>query len=219
MNTLHYNVLKPKKEVDQPPLLLMLHGYGSDENDLFSFAELLNDRFLVVSARAPRNLPWGGYAWYDIDFTNSASRFGNPEQAREAMQNVLDLITEIQQKFETDPKQTVLLGFSQGAILSYGLSTTHPDKFSHILAMSGYIFEQIMPKEIDTEAVKHLDYFATHGTADQVIPIDWARNADQWLTQNGLHHVFHEYPGMGHGINEQCFKDMLTWIAQRYPAL
>ena len=219
MNQLHYNILQPKRTVEHPPLLVMLHGYGSDENDLFSFAELLNDRFLVVSARAPRNLPWGGYAWYDIDFTNSAARFGNPDQAKDSMAMILDLIKDVQDKYHTDVTKTVLLGFSQGAILSYGLSVNHPGLFSRVLAMSGYVFEDIMPDAFNTEKTKHLDYFATHGTADEVIPIEWARNASKWLKKHGLTHVFNEYPGMGHGINEQCFRDMLHWISERYPAL
>ena len=54
---------------------------------------------------------------------------------------------------------------------------------------------------------------------DEVIPIAWARNADKWLTKNHLKHDFREYLGMGHGINQECFKDMLNWIAERYPTL
>ena len=219
MNQLHYNILQPKHKVDNPPLLLMLHGYGSDENDLFSFAELLNDRFMVVSARAPQNLPWGGYAWYDINFTNPAERFGNPDQAKQSMGMILELIKTIQQEFKTARSKTVLLGFSQGAILSYGLSLNYPELFSKVLAMSGYIFEEIMPDVIAENKTRHLDYFQSHGTADEVIPVAWARNADKWLSEKKLKHVFKEYAGMGHGINELCFRDMLHWVAQRYPAL
>jgi len=218
MKNLHYNILKPKSEAANPPLLLMLHGYGSDENDLFSFADLLNDRFLVISARAPRNLSWGGYAWYDIDFTSNQSRFGNPEQAEESMEMILQLILEIQEKYQTVISNTVLLGFSQGAILSYGLSLNHPEKFKNILALSGYIFNDIMPKTINSSEVAHLDFFQSHGTIDEVIPIDWARKSSEWLKSHGLKHQYTEYP-MGHGINQDCFNDMIKWIAARYPIL
>ncbi len=193
----------------------MLHGYGSDEKDLFSFAELLNDRFLVVSLRAPKKLPWGGYAWYDIDFTGSASRFGNPEQALESLQKVNTFIDEIALKYDTNPAETVLLGFSQGAILAYGLAIRHPKKYKRIVALSGYIFKEIMPSEIIQDNVSGLDIFGSHGVVDEIIPVAWARNSQDWLKSNHIHSEYHEYQ-MGHGINPECFKDMLAWLHKRY---
>jgi phospholipase/carboxylesterase len=216
MNTLHYNILKPTVSVANPPLLLMLHGYGSDENDLFSFAEHLNDRFLVVSVRAPRRLPWGGNAWYDINFTDSAERFGDPQQALQSLEQVVDLLEELKKTYQTS--KTVLLGFSQGAILSYALSLKYPERIDAVLALSGYVFKEILPKSISTEATNHLEYFVSHGVIDEVIPVAWARAADEWLTQNKLKHEYKEYH-MGHGINPECFQDMLSWIANRYPKL
>ena len=218
MSTLVYKHLVPRVKVANPPLLIMLHGYGSNEADLFSFADELNDRFLVVSVRAPRSLSFGGFAWYDIDFTGSSSRFGNPEQALESVEKVRQFIVEIQERYQTDPKQTVLMGFSQGAILSYALSLRYPELIDKVLALSGYVFNEIMPKQINTSAVAHLEYFVSHGTQDEVIPIQWARASAEWLTKMNLNHEFKEY-AMGHGINPQCFSDMMAWIAARYPRL
>ncbi len=216
MKTLHYNVLLPKKAAKNPPLLVMLHGYGSDENDLFSFANHLNDQFLIISLRAPLKLGFGGYAWYNIDFTGNESRFGNPEEAKQAMYQVEQLIEEVQEKYNTNKAETVLLGFSQGAIISYGLSLNNPAKYNGVLALSGYVFEDILPKEIDVEKAKHLAFFASHGTEDPVIPIEWARNAHHFLKTNQLNVVYKEYK-MGHGINPECFDDLMFWINQRYP--
>lgn len=218
MSNIVYNVLKPKKEVKNPPMLVMLHGYGSDENDLFSFAELLNDKFLVISLRAPMRLPWGGYAWYNIDFTGSESRFGNPEEALNSMSKIDAFIGELIEKYQTDKDKTVLLGFSQGAILSYALATRNPDKYRTLLALSGYIFKEIMPKELSTSKASMLNIFASHGIQDEIIPIAWARNAEAWLKTTGVKNEYHEY-NMGHGINPECFKDMLAWIGKSYPAL
>jgi len=216
MSNLIYNVLQPKVDVKQPPLLLMLHGYGSDENDLFSFADELNDRFLVVSVRAPRRLPWGGNAWYDINFTGDQDRFGDPEQALASMQMVVELIEDLKQKFDT--AKTILFGFSQGAILSYALSLHHPDLIDKALTLSGYIFSDIMPKRLDLDQTKHLEFFVSHGLQDDVIPVDWARTAHNWLDEHQLQNEYHEY-SMGHGINPACFQDMMNWIAKRYPLL
>jgi len=218
MSDFVYNVLQPKKQIENPPLLILLHGYGSDENDLFSFAELLNDRFLVVSLRAPMRLPWGGYAWYNIDFTGSESRFGNPEEALKSVAKINAFVDELVQKYNADPEQVVLLGFSQGAILSYALATRNPSKFKSVLALSGYIFKEIMPENMGKQEVATLDFFASHGIQDEVIPIAWARNANNWLNALGAKNEYHEY-NMGHGINPDCFKDMLAWLHKRYAAL
>lgn len=218
MSNLVFKHLEPRVKVANPPLLIMLHGYGSNEADLFSFADELNDRFLVVSVRAPKSLSFGGYAWYDIDFTGSSSRFGNPEQALESLEQLRQFVIEIQKRFQTNPKQTVLLGFSQGAILSYALSLRYPELISKVLALSGYIFNEILPKQINTLATAHLEYFISHGTQDEVIPIQWARASEEWLTKMNLRHEYKEY-AMGHGINPHCFSDMMTWISARYPLL
>ncbi len=216
MSELTYNVLQPKIQVKHPPLLLMLHGYGSDENDLFSFADELNDRFLVVSVRAPRRLPWGGHAWYDINFIGGQDRFGDPAQALASMKLVYNLIDELKSKFNTG--KTVLLGFSQGAILSYALSVHYPDEIDRTLALSGYIFKEIMPSAIQSDKLAQLEFFVSHGAQDEVIPVEWARLAKQWLDNHNLKKEYHEYP-MGHGINPACFQDMINWIAMRYPVL
>lgn len=215
---LHYNILQPKKNVKNPPLLVMLHGYGSNENDLFSFSEELNERFLIVSARAPISLPWGGYAWYNINFTETAGRFGNPDEARKAMQQVDELISSIQEKYNTQKNKTVLLGFSQGGILSYGLALNNPEKYAGFLALSAYVFREIMPTTINQEHVKQLAVFTSHGTEDPVIPIDWARKADAYLTENHVPHIYKEY-SMAHGINPACFADMLAFITAHFAKL
>ena len=219
MSSLKYNILEPKIPVSRPPLFLMLHGYGSNEDDLYSFANELNDRFLVISLRAPRTLQWGGYAWYDINFmSNDGSRFGDSSQAMHAVNMVAEFIVEATKKYNTDPDKTVLMGLSQGAITSYAVSLHYPNLVDKVLAMSGYVFADIMPEKINQTASKHLEYFVSHGTMDEVIPVAWARQADAWLTAHGLVYQYREYP-MGHGINPACFQDMIQWIQERYPVL
>ena len=218
MSSFIYKYAAAKTGSTPPPLLIMLHGYGSNEEDLFSFAEALTDRFTVVSLRAPRTLPWGGYAWYDIDFmATDGRRFGNPGQAMNAVKEVAAFISEASRNYHTDPAKTVLLGFSQGAITSYAVSLHYPQLVQHVVAMSGYIFEDIMPQTIHPSVTQHLDFFMSHGTQDEVIPVAWARQADAWLSAHQLKHSYTEYT-MGHGINPECFAAMLAWLQARYPA-
>ena len=77
---LNYITKKPNKITIETSILVLLHGYGSNEKDLFSFCPDLPEDWLIVSFQAPINTPYGGFCWYDIDFTN-AEKFINIEQA------------------------------------------------------------------------------------------------------------------------------------------
>ena len=73
--SLEYQVREPKILLDKNPLLLLLHGYGSNDYDLFSFASELPDEYFVISARAPYDLQYGSYAWYAINFDADQNKF------------------------------------------------------------------------------------------------------------------------------------------------
>ncbi len=209
---LDYNILEPKTPSKNPPLLLMLHGYGSDENDLFSFADELNQKFLVVSLKAPIRLGFGGNAWYDISYSENAEKWTNVPQALQSRNLVLESLDIIHKEKNTNPSETYLLGFSQGAILGYSLSINNPQLFKGVLALSGYIDKQLLPKTL--EAKKYPDYFVSHGKQDGVIPVAWARKTYQYLKENNFTSEYHEY-NMEHGINPECFRDLLNWLRDK----
>ncbi|NVJ88701.1 MAG: phospholipase [Flavobacteriaceae bacterium] len=210
--SLHYLVRKPKKEISNPPLLILLHGYGSNEQDLFSFAEELPDELLIISAQAPYSMGFGGYAWYAINFDDVNGKFSDLDQARSSITKIASFIDEIKVKYNTNPDKIFLLGFSQGAILSYALSFNHPNKANYILALSGYINKELLPKELPKNIVT--EYYTSHGTVDQVLPIEWARNSKPFLDELGLKNVYFEYP-VGHGVAPQNFYSLKSWIEER----
>lgn len=213
--SLVHEVLRPISKDEKPPLLLMLHGYGSHENDLFSMAPMLNSKALIVSLRAPFSLHWGGFAWYEIDFTQMGNnRMSNISQAKQSIELLMQEIPRLQAKYNTDPDRTWLMGFSQGCILSYVLALNHPDKFSKVLALSGYIHNDLVPQQYNPREISHLDFFVSHGTADEVLPVDWARTSMQVLEQLKISHQYREYP-MGHGVSPACFDDMKIWMKER----
>ena len=146
--SLQYIVREPLTQVENPPLLILLHGYGSNEQDLFSFAEELPEELLIVSAQAPYEMGFGGYAWYAINFDDVNGKFSDLKQARTSIQKIANFIDEIKTKYNTNPNKTFLLGFSQGAILSYSLSFIYPNKVNYVIALSGYINDEMIPKQI-----------------------------------------------------------------------
>ncbi|CAM1352995.1 alpha/beta hydrolase [Tenacibaculum insulae] len=210
--SLHYIVREPKKAIKNPSLLILLHGYGSNEQDLFSFAEELPDDLLIVSAQAPYSMGFGSYAWYAINFDAVNGKFSDLVQAKESVDKIALFIDEIKAKYNTNSDKTFLLGFSQGAILSYALSLNYPNKVQHVIALSGYINDELLPNQIANTITT--DYYISHGTVDQVLPVDWARKAPILLKENGLKNVYSEYP-VGHGVAPQNFYSFKSWIEER----
>lgn len=209
---LQYIKRTPKVASKNPPLLILLHGYGSNEQDLFSFAEELPDEFLIISAQAPYEMGYGGYAWYAINFDAQNEKFSDLNQARESIKKIASFIDEIKEKYNTNPNKTFLLGFSQGAILSYATSLLYPNKAQHIIALSGYINEELLPEEIANNITTN--YYISHGTVDQVLPVEWARKAPKILTDFNLQSAYSEYP-VGHGVAPQNFFSFKNWIEKQ----
>ena len=208
---LHYLVQEPKVKHDKNPLLLLLHGYGSNEEDLFSFAPELPDDSYVISVRAPYDLQPYGHAWYAIHFDADENKFSDNVQAKQSVEIIASFIDEIVKQYPIDTENVTLIGFSQGAILSYATALTYPEKISKVVALSGYFNQEILPEVIDTKAISHLKFFVSHGSVDQVIPVDWARKAKPALENLGLEVEYQEYP-IGHGVSPKNFFDFKNWL-------
>ena len=209
---LEYNILKPKEVTEgKAPVIFMIHGYGSNKEDLFSFASELPQHYCIISVQASINLPWGGFAWYDINFDNT-NKFTDVTQAKKSRDLISKFIDEMVEKYHLDAHNVTLLGFSQGAILSYGIAFEYPQKIKNIVALSGYILPDFVCERVKEE-YKNVNVFASHGTNDNVIPVDWANKIPNVLTQKGIKYNYKEYD-MEHNINPQCFEDMLQWIKE-----
>ena len=212
MSNLHYLLRQSKTSIENPPLLVLLHGYGSNEDDLFSFAQELPDTFLIVSLQAPHAMGSGSFAWYSINFDDKNGKFSDLKQAKESIDQIAIFIDEIKIKYNTKTNQTFVLGFSQGAILSYSLSLFYPNKVQHVIALSGYINTELIPATISKEI--KTDYYCSHGSVDQVLPVEWARKSKPFLDDLGFQNVYFEYP-VGHGVAPQNFYSFKTWIEKR----
>jgi len=214
MEKIHYIVRKPIKEIENPVLLLMLHGYGSNEEDLFSFANELPEELLIISARAPLSLGYGSYAWYHIYLNAEQSKSSDIPQAIQSRELVANLVDELQVKYHFNPEKSMIMGFSQGAILSYAVALSYPEKIKNILALSSYINPEMITISSDTLTLQKLDFFCSHGSVDTVIPVEWARKSIEYLKLNKITYIYREYP-TGHGITPQNFVDLKEWIVKK----
>jgi phospholipase/carboxylesterase len=211
--TLHHLVRAPKIILDKNPLLLLLHGYGSNEEDLFSFASELPEEYYVISARAPFDMGFGSYAWYAINFDADENKFSDIPQAQQSRDLIASFIDELIANYPIDSSNVTLIGFSQGTILSYAIALSYPEKIQRVVAMSGYLNTEMVKPNFENNNFSNLKIFASHGTVDQVVPVDWARKAAPALTQLGIDIVYKEYP-VGHGVAPQNFYDFKDWLQQ-----
>lgn len=213
MTTLEHVVRLPKNAVKNPSLLILLHGYGSNELDLFSFADELPEDLLIVSPRAPYELGQGSHAWYAIHLDEGSNKHSDLDQARESLDNLHQFIEEIKATYTTNPRKTFLLGFSQGAILSYAYSFLNAHKINYVIALSGYINEELLPENVSAQEIT-TEYYISHGSVDQVLPVEMGRKAIEILEKLNLKNSYSEYP-VGHGVAPQNFYSFKNWIAER----
>jgi phospholipase/carboxylesterase len=212
--SLEYVIREPKIKLDTNPLLLLLHGYGSNEEDLFSFASELPEEYYIVSARAPYNIMHGSYAWYAINFDADQNKFSDNDQAIISRDIVAGFIDELVSNYPIDANNVTLIGFSQGTILSYAVALSFPEKVQRVVAMSGYINPEILEKDYLKNSFSNLKIFTSHGTADQVIPVEWGRKAKPFLENLGINIAYKEYP-IGHGVSPQNFYDFKNWLLEK----
>ena len=211
MLSLHYLIREPKIKKDKNPLLLLLHGYGSNEQDLFSFATELQDEYYIISARAPFDLMYGSYAWYSINFDADENKFSDVKEAQKSRDLIALFIDELIAKYPIDEKNVTLVGFSQGSILSYAIGVSYPQKVQRIVAMSGYFNNEIAKVGFEQNDLKNLKIFSSHGISDQVIPVNWARKSVTYLKSIIPSLVYKEYE-VGHGVTPQNFFDFKKWL-------
>ena len=126
LGSLHYLVREAKAGTINPPLLLLMHGVGSNEQDMFSLAEQLPDHFLIISARGSYTVGPNSYVWFHVDFSTGAPVF-KQEEAERSRNTIIQFIETLKTHYSFDEKQIYLVGFSQGGIMSFSIGLTRPD--------------------------------------------------------------------------------------------
>ena len=192
----------------------MFHGYGSDENDLFSFAPELPEELFIISVKAPYTLQPYGNAWYAINFEAEKGKWNDNVQAIQSRDLIANFIDEVCDTYPVDANNVTLFGFSQGTILSYAVALTYPEKVKNIIALSGYVNTDILPDNYQNNDYSHLDFYCSHGSVDQVIPVDCARQTPKFLESLNIKHQYSEFP-VGHGVAPQNFYELSEWLKIR----
>jgi phospholipase/carboxylesterase len=210
--TLEHLVRQPGVESANPPMALLLHGLGADEQDLFGLAPWLDPRLLVVSVRAPREAQPMGYSWFDIDWSVSPPRI-DFEQVVESRDAILRSVEEAAGAYGIDPSRVWLVGFSQGASMAAASVLSRPDLFRGVVAHSGRIARRAVPARPPPGLVG-FPVLWQHGRADPVVPVAFGHEARDVLDALGMRVDYREYP-IGHEISEESLRDLADWLSAR----
>ena len=212
--TLDHNFKPSSVHKKNIPTIIMLHGFGSDENDLFSFSNELPEEYMIISLKAPIPMQPYGNAWYHIYIDHPNGKFSDDEQAIESRELIVKCIDEIIHKYQADKDNITLLGFSQGTILSYAVALSYPQKVKNVIGLSGYINKDIIKEGYEKNDFSKLKVYSSHGSVDQVIPVDWARLNKPFLESLNIDCSYSEFP-VGHGVAPQNFYEFKEWLQER----
>jgi phospholipase/carboxylesterase len=197
----------------RPPLLLLLHGYGANEDDLFSLAPYVDERFMIVSARAPITLQPMSYAWFNLGFTPEGILV-DPEEVESGRRLIHKFLGEVIEAYECDPNAVYLMGFSQGAMMSLSVALIYPGSAAAVVAMSGRILPQTLQLIADKDVLAGMPIFVAHGSRDMLIPISQGRDTRAKLSELPVDLTYREYD-MGHEISYDSLKDITEWLKER----
>jgi phospholipase/carboxylesterase len=189
--------------------LVLFHGRGADEHDLFPLLDMLDPdrRLLGATARGPLSLPPGGAHWYAV------ARVGYPdaETFHATYPQLATWLDELLDEHGIAPGRTVLGGFSQGSVMSYalGLGAGRP-RPAGIMALSGFI-PQVDGFEVDLGKAAGLPVAIGHGTHDPVISVEFGRDARERLVNAGADVLYRESP-MPHTIDPTFLRELPAWL-------
>ncbi|MHC2992172.1 esterase [Pontibacter sp. HJ8] len=205
---MQYLVREPKIKSSKNKAIVLLHGVGSNEQDLFSLADHLPAEYYIISARGQFTLGPGRYAWYNVDFSTGRPVI-DAQQELSSRKIIREFLAQLKQKYKLD--EVYLGGFSQGAIMSYSIGLTHPKDVNGIIAFSGRVLEDIQSSVTKNDDLPGLRVFIAHGVQDGTLPVHYARQAKTLLQNLEVPLTYHEYD-MAHQINGEVLKDLGAWL-------
>jgi phospholipase/carboxylesterase len=197
----------------KPALVVLLHGIGADEDDLFPLARALDPRVAVVSVGAPHEYH-GGRAWFHIDFAPGGRVVPDVEQARATLVDLLAWLRTAPDRYGTDPARTFVVGFSQGGMMALGALGEMPERLAGVVVLSSRYSTELFPPTAPDDAIARVPLFVAHGTLDGTLPVANGRAVRDTFAPRTQDFTYEEYR-VGHGITEQEMADVAAWLAAR----
>jgi len=195
------------------PLVICLHGFGADNQDLADLAPVLGpSSYLYV-------LPNGPLAASDDPTTRAWYERGgkeSPAAVRDALAALDGFVQEVLARYRVPRGRALLLGFSQGGAVALRYGLPRPDLFAGIAVLSGSLrrVAELLP---DMPPERKQAIFVAHGLNDPMVPVEWSRALVSLLEENGYQPVYKTYP-IGHQISPAEIADLREWLKLVLPA-
>lgn len=189
-------------------LVVFLHGFGADENDLFPLGQYFDDRFTIASVQAPKQLPahFGGYCWYPISTELNA----NSADVRTAITQLDEWVQSVADTY----RSVTLLGFSQGMAMATSLMRMRPGAYAAVIGLSGFVIQDPVLQDLfddETFETSQQPVFWGYDPADPIVASDRIAQTGAWLRPR-VNLEEKTYQGIGHGIHPQEIQHFLAFL-------
>jgi len=190
--------------------IFLFHGYGSNKEDLFSLEQYLPQSQTIISLEAPLKLPFGGFSWFDIDYSdvlenNLDKRY---KEINDSIENILNNIDRHIQNENLEKDDISILGFSQGGSICWKLGLDFNSKFRRIIPVSSFVHPSYLNNKLDY--YKDLLIYSSHGLLDDVIPINLVEDHIVELSKKNTL-TFEKY-NSGHTITQENLLSLINWL-------
>ena len=193
-------------------LVVLLHGYGADGNDLIALAPHLGQAVpgaQFVSPNAPFPCEMGfGRQWYSASDRSAEAYLAGSRTAASILDGFLDDQLEA---LGLDEGRMVLIGFSQGTMLALHVAPRRPVACAGVVGFSGRL---VAPDLLPEETVSRPPIMLVHGDADEVVPYDALAEAEAGLEGASFAVESHTRPGLGHGIDQEAMALAARFLAK-----
>ncbi|NPV76729.1 MAG: hypothetical protein HPY59_10195 [Anaerolineae bacterium] len=184
-------------------LILLLHGWTGDENSMWLFTHQLKEKFALLAPRAPLRADNGGYGWIDV----KSDKWNLFEEFSTAATKLNEQIpTWLKMVGLAENSVLNIMGFSQGAALAYVYTLMYPERIEKVACLAGFL-----PKNTETvltpSRLSGKSFFIAHGTRDEIVPINFARQAAKYLQEAGAQVLYCE-DEIGHKLSATCFGEI-----------
>jgi phospholipase/carboxylesterase len=202
------------------PTIFAFHGFGSNAFDLLGLApELLRGRALMIAPQAPEDVrldaiggsPVAGYGWFPLLPGDPRAR--DRQAPARAIELARTFVDDASRSYPVDPARTVVLGFSQGGVIAYGLALAQPERFRGVAALSSWLRDEMIAAlpELDRS---RLSAFIQHGNRDETITVSRGRDSAEKLRALGVETTYREYE-MAHEVSARSVVDLDAWLTSQ----
>lgn len=202
-------------DADPRPLVIFLHGYGSNEADLIGMKFQLPAQYNYLSVQAPLALGEGRFQWFRKKGEGAYN--GETDDLKTSARKLREFVAQAAQKYHASTDKVYLIGFSQGAMMTYEVGLRPPVAVGGIAALSGRLLPVLNAELKAEQQPLPLHIFIGHGTADDRVPYRDGTEANARLQKLAYTPEFHAYPGVGHSISAAELRDLNAWLQQLNP--